>query len=63
MKCQVDRSGLSNKSALQTDTATGKMELMKANLITGSEYARMSLSHIIIFSSKICVFGTNIFLL
>ncbi|NWV40953.1 KIF27 protein, partial [Grantiella picta] len=24
MKCQVDKSGLSNKSALQTDTATGE---------------------------------------
>lgn len=63
MKCQVDKSGLSNKSALQTDATTGKIEVMRANLITVSGYPRMSLAHVIIFPSKICVFDTIFFLL
>lgn len=62
MKYQVDKSDLSNTSALQTDTNTGIMEVIRANLTTVSEYAIMSLAYVISFPSKICVFVTNIFL-
>ncbi|NXW45825.1 KIF27 protein, partial [Nyctiprogne leucopyga] len=37
MKCQADKSGLSNRPVLWTDTTTGKMEVTRANLIMVSE--------------------------
>lgn len=61
VKCPVDKSGVSNESALQTDTATGMMGVIRANLTAVSEYAIMASAHIISFPRKISAFVTNIF--